>query len=81
MVFALKKNTGEEICFYGGSAGGKAKFGLANKTGSTTLKLEFLKEDGKLSADQRLEGVDAKNLSGGYMTWLALREVAVKAPR
>jgi hypothetical protein len=37
-----------------------------NKTGSTTLKLEFLKEDGKLSADQRLEGVDAKSgvLSG-----------------
>jgi hypothetical protein len=31
-----------------------------SKTGSSSLKLEFLKEDGKLSADQRLEGVDAK---------------------
>jgi hypothetical protein len=38
-----------------------------SKTGSSTLKLEFLKEDGKtLAADQRLEGVDAKSsvLSG-----------------
>ena len=37
-----------------------------SKTGSSTLKLEFLKEDGKLSADQRLEGVDGKSgvLSG-----------------
>ncbi len=35
------------------------------KTGSTSLKLEFLK-DGKLSADQRLDGVDPKSaaLSG-----------------
>ena len=37
-----------------------------SKTGAQNLKLEFLKEDGKLSADQRLEGVDAKSgvLSG-----------------
>ncbi len=32
-----------------------------SKTGAQTLKLEFLKEDGKLSADQRLEGADAKS--------------------
>ena len=32
-----------------------------SKTGAQNLKLEFLKEDGKLSADQRLEGVDAKS--------------------
>ncbi|MEO8840879.1 MAG: hypothetical protein ABI591_13080 [Kofleriaceae bacterium] len=33
-----------------------------SKTGSSTLKLEFLKEDGKtLAADQRLEGVDTKS--------------------
>lgn len=31
-----------------------------SKTGSASLKLEFLKEDGHLSADQRLEGVDTK---------------------
>ena len=37
-----------------------------SKTGSANLKLEFLKEDGKLSADQRLDGIDAKSgvLSG-----------------
>jgi hypothetical protein len=32
-----------------------------SKTGSSTLKLEFLKEDGKLAANQRLEGVDTKS--------------------
>jgi hypothetical protein len=33
-----------------------------SKTGSSTLKLEFLKEDGKsLAANQRLEGVDPKS--------------------
>ena len=32
-----------------------------NKTGATTLKLEFMKEGNKLSADQRLDGVDPKS--------------------
>jgi hypothetical protein len=44
-AFSLKKDTGEEICFYGGKAGDTAAFGLSNKTGSTsyasTLTITF----------------------------------------
>jgi hypothetical protein len=38
VVFALKKSTVEDICFYGGAAGDKATLGLSNKTGSTAYK-------------------------------------------
>ena len=34
VVIKLKPAAVEDICFYGGSAGAKAKFGLSNKTGT-----------------------------------------------